>query len=147
MKELLQFALSTSLFQSLLRRLAIFLLLTFQQSERQVGHGILRFLQAEVGQASDNLNARDSLVRSDFSDNQVKFRLRFSGFTTGSGTRASGHDHAARRRGGIDAERFFDLGDEFRGFHEGERFHRFNDFVGLGRLQRDGGTSGRLGLR
>jgi hypothetical protein len=38
------------------------------------------------------------------------------------------------------------LGDEFRGFHEGERFHRFNDFVRLGRFQGDSGTSRRLSL-
>jgi len=114
--NLLDGALGTAFFERLLGFFNFTLRLAREDGERHVGDGILRFLQAQVGEATHNLNDRDALISVNVINDEVELGLFFGGFTSGS--RAGGHHHAARRSGGVDAEHFFDLSDELGSFEE-----------------------------
>ena len=129
--NLLDGALGTAFFERLLGFFDFTLRLAREDGERHVGDGILRFLQAQVGEATHNLNDRDALIGVNVVNDKVELGLFFGGFATGS--RAGGHHHAARRSGGVDAEHFFDLSDELGRFkelraRERSRFYRQSSF-------------------
>ena len=114
--SLLDGALGTAFFERLLRFFDFALGLAREDGERHIGDGILRFLQAQVGEATHNLNDGNALVGVNGIDDEVELSLFLGGF----GGRAGGgrHDHAARRGGGVDAEHFFNLRDELGRFEE-----------------------------
>jgi len=114
--SLLDGALGTAFFERLLRFFDFALGLAREDGERHVGDGILRFLQAQVGEATHNLNDGNALVGVNGIDDKVELSLFLGGFAGRAG--GGRHDHAARRGGGVDAEHFFDLRDELGRFEE-----------------------------
>ena len=114
-QRLLDGALGTAFLELLLSGFDFFLLLAREDGERNVRDGILRFLQAQVGETTHNLNDSNALVGFDFVNDEVELSLFLDGF---GGSRARRHHHTTRRGGGVNAEHFFDLLDELGGFKE-----------------------------
>jgi len=86
--NLLDGALGTAFFERLLGFFDFTLRLAREDGERHVGDGILRFLQAQVGEATHNLNDRDALIGVNVVNDKVELGLFFGGFAPAAGPAA-----------------------------------------------------------
>ena len=110
-QELLEFDLGASGFQLLLGFFSVSLRQAFLNSLRSTFNHVLGFLQAQTGQFTNSLNNSD-LVRTDFSENNVEFRLFFSRSSSTSSRSSNSHSSSGSRN----TELFFHHLDEFGNF-------------------------------